>query len=591
MVDDYSNYNVEFNKKSDFSNISTAIPEEINLKITNTFGPTLEDREFTKDERIVLQHFFTNIDRNIYAATDAMPNTLWALLMGGYSRAQESMRMRFLKIFEDMQKDLEKGKIHSEESVTIKDFAEKIQHGDSLNLSFFLSKAEKFMRKWAVQYGHDSLKDSDVLRFAIENVTQLATVPIEEARLGAYQEKSTRYVPFSKDHLIVPTDLKEFEKEIREWNNLLITSYENAKITVSKFLKKRLDATSFKTEAAFERTVNAKTFDIIRYFLPATILTSLGVVWPTREAERHISRLISDEREEIRSIGYALLEEGKKISPGLLNHVSVNKYQQDRTSEIRKILNTLQIPKAASTIDRLENAMTLVSIDKDSEAKIAAAILFENNQDAHSYLHYFQLCKQIPLIVEPIITAYLKDRGNFDALPIATELGSMLFEVTMDYGGYRDLKRHRRNLLLTAPLTTELGYEYPEYVGTEPELIEVKNIIDCCAKQTNILFQKVKLAKPHLACYIVMFIHKQQYIWQMDPRQLAYVTELRSTPAGHWSYRDIAQKMYLAIQPTLPILSKFMRVDMTLGEEGRKKQEEKTVEKLQAIGGDLHKVS
>ncbi|MAG60215.1 hypothetical protein CL619_00360 [archaeon] len=590
MTEEYSNTNSQNNFSNNY-NQENIMPEEINLKTTKTLGETLENREFTNDEKIVLLHFFTNIDKNIYAATDAMPNTLWALLEGGYSRAQESMRMRFLQIFTDMQKDLEKGKIHSEEVVSIKDFAEKIQHGDSLNLSFFLSKAEKFMRKWAVQYGHDSLKDSDVLRFAIENVTQLATGPIEEARLGAYQEKSTRYVPFSRDHLIVPTDLKEYESEIREWNNLLITSYENAKITVSEFIKNRLDSSSFKTEAAFNRTVNAKTFDIIRYFLPATILTSLGVVWPTREAERHISRLMTDEKEEIRAIGYALLEEGKKISPGLLNHVAVNEFQQKRSRELSKILNSLKIPKAPATIDRKEDALNLISIDPDSEAKIAAAILFEHNQEAHSFNHYFNLCKQIPLIVEPIITAYLKDRGNFDDLPIATELGSMLFEVTMDYGGYRDLKRHRRNLLLTAPFTTELGYEYPEYVAEEPALQEVKDTINYCSKQTEILYHKIKKVKPHLAPYIVMFIHKQQYIWQMDPRQLAYVAELRGTPAGHWSYRDIAQRMFTAIKPTLPTLSKFIRVDMTLGEEGRKKQEEKTVEKLKALGGDLQKLS
>lgn len=592
MDQEYSNQNKE--QQHNYSNIynqNNIMPEEHNLQTTKTFGKTLEEREFTSEEKVVLLHFFTNIDKNIYAATDNMPNTLWALLEGGYSRAQESMRMRFLKIFDDMQADLEKGKLHSDEIVSVKDFADKINQGDSLNLSFFLKKAEKFMRKWAVQYGHDSLKDSDVLRFAIENVTQLATVPIEEARLGAYQEKSTRYVPFSRDSLIVPTDLKHFEKEIREWNNLLIDSYEKSKVTVSNFIKTKLDSSTFKSEAAFERTVNAKTFDVIRYFLPATILTSLGVVWPTREAERHISKLISDEREEIRSIGYTLLEEGKKISPGLLNHVSVNKYQQDRNDKITKILSTLRLEKIPPTIDRQDNAMTLVSIDKDSEAKIAAAILFEHNQEGHSFMHYFKLCKQIPLIIEPIITAYLKDRGNFDALPIATELGSMLFEITMDYGGYRDLKRHRRNLLLTAPLTVELGYEYPEYVANEPALIEVKQMIDYCDKKTKELFEKVKITHPHLASYIVMFIHKQQYLWQMDPRQLAYVTELRSTPAGHWSYRDIAQKMFLAVQPTLPTLCKFMRVDMTLGEEGRKKQEEKTVEKLRAIGGDLHKVS
>ncbi len=270
------------------------VQEIDNVKATGTFGKTLEDRKFTKDEKTILNYFFTNIDKNIYAAKDTMPNTLWALLEGGYSRSHLSMRMRFLQIFEDMKKDLEKGKISEDEFISVKDFAAQISKGDSINLSFFLSKAEKFMRKWAVQYGHDSLKDSDVVRFAIENITQWATNPIEEARLGAYQEKSTRYVRFSRDSLIVPTDLKEFEKEIRAWNDLLMTTYEESEPIVHAFISKQLDSSTFKSEAAFKRTVDAKTFDVIRYILPATMLTSLGVVWPTREAERHISWLLSE---------------------------------------------------------------------------------------------------------------------------------------------------------------------------------------------------------------------------------------------------------------------------------------------------------
>ncbi len=587
-MDEYVNQE-EFSQKP--SNSIRSMPEEKNLITTKTFGPTLEQREFTEDERTVLLHFFTNIDQNIYAATDAMPNTLWALLEGGYSRAQESMRMRFLQIFEDMKKDLQKGKIHSDESISLRDFADKIRNGDSLNLRYFLQKAERFMRKWAVQYGHDSLKDSDVLRFAIENVTQLATCPIEEARLGAYQEKSTRYVPFSRDHLVVPTDLKEFEGEIRKWNNLLIDSYEKSKKDVSEFIAKKLDKSTFKSEAAFNRTVNAKTFDIVRYFLPSTILTSLGVVWPTREAERHISRLISDEKEEIRVIGYALLEEGRKISPGLLNHVNVNEFQQKRNARMSTLIEKINLTKKTRVNSRDEDAVKLISIDCDTEEKIAAAILFEHNKEAHSFAEYLSICKQMPLIVEPIITAYLMDRNKFDAFPIATELGNILFEVTMDYGGYRDLKRHRRNLLLTAPLTTELGFEYPEFVEEEEGLMKVKETIEFCAKRTEELFQKIKEKYPHLAPYIVMFVHKQQFIWQMDPKQLAYVTELRSTSAGHWSYRDIAQRMFKLTKEHLPTLSKFMRVDMSDGDEGRKKQEEKTVEKLEKLGGDTSKVT
>lgn len=566
------------------------LQEAENLIKTNTFGPTLEPREFTLDEQVVLKHFFTNLDKNIYAATDALPNSLWALLEGGYSRSQLSMRLRFLEIFTEMEEEFKQKKLPKEDLVTLKDMAQQIKNGASLNLTFFLSKAEQFMRKWAVQYGHDSLKDSDILRFAIENVTQTAVNPIQEARLGAYQEKSTRYVEFSRNSLVVPADLEEFSAEIREWNNLLMTNYEQAKEIVSVFIKKRLNRNEFKTEAAFERTVNAQTFDLIRYFLPATLLTSLGVVWPTREAERHISYLLSDEREEIRTIAKALLEEGKKVSPGLLSHVVVNEYQIKRKAALTEISKNLTLPIPTANAGRDLEAVKLIDLSPEMEERIAATILFEHTPGGNSFFDFLDLCRKNPNLVSKIFENFLINRGKFDPFPNCTETGTLTFELTLDYGAYRDLKRHRRNMFLRAPITAEIGFEYPQFVENEPELTEIKQRIEYCAEKTALLHRKIKEKYPRLAEYILMFAHKQKILWQMDPRQFVYIIELRTTPAGHHSYRTICQQMFKLVEPHLPLLSKYIRVDLSSGEEGRKRQEEKTVEKLQALGADAKKL-
>ncbi|MBT4935325.1 hypothetical protein HOL21_04180 [Candidatus Woesearchaeota archaeon] len=567
------------------------IKEAEYLSKTGTCAQTLEQREYTDDERVVLLHFFTNIDKNIYAATDAMPNCLWALLEGGYSRSQLSMRMRFLQIFEEMEQECEKGILSKEDLVTIKDMAEQIRQKSGINLSFFLEKAEKFMRKWAVQYGHDSLKDSDILRFAIENVSQAIIPFIEEARLGAYQEKSTRYVEFSREHLIVPPDLKKFEKEIKKWNDFLMTQYEESMPIVNAFIQKRLDPKSFKSEAALKRTVDAKTFDVVRYFLPATMLTSLGVVWPTREAERHISRLMSFPQEEVQSVGRLLLEEGMKVSPGLLRHVAINEYHVLQQDAITKIQKKLKLKKTECSAGRNNDAVKLVSISSHMDARIAASILFRNDSGTNEYKEYVKCCIDDPTLVTKTFDAFIQNRGKFDSFPMASETGNMLFEICVDFGAYRDIKRHRRNLFLHAPFTALQGYEFPEYVNEEPELIDVKNKMALCNEKTIALHTKIVKKKKHCSMYIIMFAHKQRMLWQMDPRQFAYVVELRTTPAGHHSYRTICQQMFRVAEPHMPEFCKHIRVDMSSGEEGRKKQEEKTVEKIKALGGNVERVS
>lgn len=565
--------------------------EQQHLQTTGTFGPVLEERLFTEDEKIVLRHFFTNIDKNIYAATDAMPNALWALLEGGYSRSQLSMRMRFLNIFEEMQQEYTKGILPEEDYISIEEFSRQIQSGSTLNLGFFLSRAEKFMRKWAVQYGHDSLKDSDNVRFAIENITQFAAKIIEEARLGAYQEKSTRYVEFSRKSLAVPTDLADFAEEITTWNNTLMDNYETCRQIATTFVQSRLDPNTFANPAAYQRTVAAKVFDMVRYFIPATMLTSLGVVWPTREAERHITRLISDPRQEIRAIGQALKEEGKKVSPGLLSHINVNTYQQHRTQALHNLHTTHSTPPRKEQNGRQPDAVQLVDCTQDIEERIAALILFETDKNALGFTHHFNRCKQDKKLVENVFEAYFSNRSQFDAFPVGAEAGTLSFEITLDFGAWRDLQRHRRNTSVITGFTASLGIEYPEYVQDEPALNQFKERMETCAKKTKDLHEKIRASHPHHAEYIIMFANKQRFYWQMDPRQFVYVVELRTTPAGHHSYRTIVQQMFTAAAPRLPSLSKYIRANMGDGEEGRKKQEERTVEKLKALGGDLKRTS
>ena len=58
--------------------------------------------DYTKDEKTVLAHFFTNTESNVYCAKDNMPSELWAQLMGQYARSDQTVRDRLLKLFNDV---------------------------------------------------------------------------------------------------------------------------------------------------------------------------------------------------------------------------------------------------------------------------------------------------------------------------------------------------------------------------------------------------------------------------------------------------------------------------------------------------------
>src|SRR5271157_5658540 len=62
-------------------------------------------------------------------------------------------------------------------------------------------KSAEFHEKWVVGFGHSSIAEHAVISLAIENVSNIATKVIEDARLASFTEKSSRYQIFNKDKL------------------------------------------------------------------------------------------------------------------------------------------------------------------------------------------------------------------------------------------------------------------------------------------------------------------------------------------------------------------------------------------------------
>ncbi|WP_407944956.1 FAD-dependent thymidylate synthase [Paenibacillus cymbidii] len=60
--------------------------------------------------------------------------------------------------------------------------------------------------------------------------------------------------------------------------------------------------------------------------------------------------------------------------------------------------------------------------------------------------------------------------------------------------------------------------------------------------------------------YLLPLAAKCRSLHQMDLSEAAYIIELRSGSAGHFSYREIAYQMYERIVEKIPEFSKHIRV-------------------------------
>jgi thymidylate synthase ThyX len=79
--------------------------------------------------------------------------------------------------------------------------------------------------------------------------------------------------------------------------------------------------------------------------------------------------------------------------------------------------------------------------------------------------------------------------------------------------------------------------------------------------QAHAAFETVSQAGlPENARYILPLGTRTRALFKMDFAEALYIAELRSAPAGHFSYRRVAWEMYQAVARRHPALAQYFRV-------------------------------
>jgi hypothetical protein len=158
------------------------------------------------------------------------------------------------------------------------------------------------------------------------------------------------------------------------------------------------------------------------------------------------------------------------------------------------------------------------------------------------------------------------DRGAFGALmetrgkhpvPEIFKTVPITFDVMMDYGAFRDLQRHRRCEQYVEPLGTDYGYLVPDDLkGTEFEA-PYRSAMDEVGTACRTMISSG--VSSSIVQYAVPLGYLHRSIFQMDMRELYYITELRTQPQGHISYRRVAWEMAELARVCYPTLMPWNR--------------------------------
>jgi thymidylate synthase ThyX len=465
-------------------------------------------------------------------------------------------------------------------------------------------RAEQFLNTFYFQYGHRSIADLAHIALAVERLSLLAAIVLVDEQRWDGQERSTRYQNFMKSGWFFP-DFGGDSGSAELYTNTvrgLFAAYDRTTAAVLDALRRRVARPEEMKPDAYERTLRARAFDIARYLLPLATNTSLGQIVNARTLETQVSRLLSHPMAEIRELGCKLREAAtgpawnvgakagaefvEKLSavdaglgaeaanlltrevrtaPTLVKYAAPNQYLMQTRTELeqaaRELLGGIAIA-ASPLVDLVERTETL-------EVELAATLMYWASD--HPYRQVRDVVGGLPgARVSEIIETGLRHRGRHDEALRAFHAGAALrFDVLMDIGGFRDMHRHRRTTQIKQGFTAKLGYETPMVGDLGPEvnlLAEAGILADYEATVEAAHIASARIAEGSApeagptALYVLPLATRVRCLFKMDFAEAQYISELRSAPAGHFSYRRVAWEMFRALERQHPSLAKHIRV-------------------------------
>ena len=500
--------------------------------------------ETTDAPKTDLSRFFTNMDKSVYALRN-LPEEVVAYLFARYSRSRLSLR-------DDLRNMIE-----------AEDLGALIGSGDTDGkidaVSSLQERARAFAEKYVLGYGHSSVAEHGVVHLALEDVSIIASKLIEDARLASFTEKSTRYVAFDPSKvyypprvLAVPALATDYQTTVRG----LLDAYTDWTEDIVTQVKARTPRGEKQSERGYDAASRATAFDLLRYLLPTATYTNIGLTLNARTLEHLITKLLSQPLEEGRELGLRIKEEARHVVPTLLKYAEFNPYR----SETEAAVETLALgifgdnPEQPDT----ENSVSLVFSDPDTDDRLVAAILYGTAPlPMDALLARVKALSQADK--ERVVDEYLARRGKHDAPGRALERLNCTVEMTLDYGAFRDVQRHRMATQTMQTLTPALGFEKPAALAEFGYGARYDDLMEHSAKT----FARLSEAGfSNEAAYVLPLATRVRVLFTWNLREVTHFVELRSARQGHPSYRKIAQEVYYAVAAAYPLIARYMRPNL-----------------------------
>ncbi len=492
---------------------------------------------FTTDEQRILSHYFTNIDRPVFALRN-LPETVKGALFARYSRSAKSVRRLFLDEF-IAQLDAVP---HDPEQIPL------------ATADVGTERANRLYARVLSEYGDDSVAQLGGAHLACEGVSNVLTKVLEWGRLMAYLEQSTRYVPYTdrpngrwKYHVPAELDRSPLRRLFIETMDAAFETYAKWIPALDTHFRAKYPKAPEDSEGVYKAVIRAKALDTLRGLLPAATTSNVGLFGTGQAFEALLLRMFAHPLAEVRACADQMLVELRQVIPAFLARLD----QPTRGgrwieyfAETRRDFEAVAAPLVDRVDAEARDEVTLTDFDPDGETKVVAAALYSVSALPDDQL--LALARQLsPDDRIALLRAYTGTRANRRHKPgRAFERTSYRFDVLADYGAFRDLQRHRLLTLDWQPLSTRHGFVEPAALDEAGALDDWRIVME---RSADLYEQLVQSGLKDAAPYGVVMAYRVRFYMEMNAREAMHVIELRTAPQGHPSYRRVCQAMHRAI--------------------------------------------
>ena len=414
-------------------------------------------------------------------------------------------------------------------------------------------KAADFHEKWVVGYGHSSVAEHAVLHLAVENISRLACDTLEDNRLASYTEKSSRYQVFTQGSYHIPREIKndpDITSEFQATCNYLFDLYTEMVKTCVQHLQatpvhERQDG---ETNRTYTSRLTRIATDSCRSLLPAATLTNVGMTANARTMEHAITKLLSSNLTEEKELGQELLDQGLKRTPTLIKYAQPSRYLTNK----RAVMTHLSKHGLPEPTPLEPGAVTagakLIEFDPNAAEKLTAALMYTDwpgpYEELEKAVQGMETSGQYLVIEEA-----LNNLGEHEAPAREFEAVSYLIEFTLDYGAYREFKRHRMQTVITHLPSPDLGYTIPPLIEEAGLLVKFQEAMDL-VQRTH---QLIKRHSPSAAPYILTHAHHRRLITRVNLRECYHMLKLRTSPQAHAAIRGPMNQALSELRKVHPV--------------------------------------